>query len=454
MAGYAVIDPYTGTRGSEVPIATPEELEAALASVWRAWTEWVPSTTVAERAAAIGRVADLHEERKEDLADILVREMGKPRGQAVGEAEFSGAIYRFYADNGEKLLADEPIEGAASTAFLRKSPVGPLLGIMPWNFPLYQVARFAGPNIVVGNPILLKHARQCPDSARAIEQIFRDAGVPVGGYTNVFADSDQIAQAIADSRIRGVSITGSERAGAAVAEQAGKHLKKVVLELGGSDPFIVLSTNDLDAVVDAAFEARFDNNGQSCNAPKRFIVVDDLYEEFAGKLTEKMAVVVPGDPNDEATVLGPLSSEGAAEGIEDQVRRAMDAGATARLEPQPRDGAKFSPVVLENISATNPAYTEEFFGPVASLYRVKDEADAVRIANDTSFGLGSYLWTTDKEQALRVADRLETGMVYINAVLADSPELPFGGTKGSGTGRELGAVGIEEFINKKLIYVG
>ncbi len=454
MAGYAVIDPYTGARGSEFPIATAQELEAALASVWKAWTDWIPATTVADRAAMIGRVADLHEERKEELGDILVREMGKPRVQAVGEAEFAGAIYRFYADNAEKLMADEPIEGAASTAYLRKSPTGPLLGIMPWNFPLYQVARFAGPNVVVGNPILLKHARQCPESARAIEQIFRDAGVPEGGYTNVFADNDQIAQAIADTRIRGVSLTGSERAGMAVAEQAGKHLKKVVLELGGSDPFIVLSTNDLDAVVDAAFDGRFDNNGQSCNAPKRFIIADGLYDDFASKLTDKMAVVVPGDPNDEATVLGPLSSVDAAEGIQDQVERAISAGATARLAPKPRDGAKFSPVVLEDIDAANPAYREEFFGPVASLYRAKDEADAVRIANDTTFGLGSYVWSTDEQQALRVADRLETGMVYINAVLADSPELPFGGTKSSGTGRELGAVGIEEFINKKLIYVG
>lgn len=454
MTGYAVIDPYTGARGSEYPIATPQELEAALASVWKAWTDWIPSTTVADRAAAIRRVADLHEERKEQLADIMVREMGKPRAQAVGEAEFAGAIYGYYADNAERLMADEPIEGAASTAYLRKSPTGPLLGIMPWNFPLYQVARFAGPNVIVGNPILLKHARQCPESARAIEQIFRDAGVPVGGYTNVFADNDQIAQAIADDRIRGVSLTGSERAGIAVAEQAGKHLKKVVLELGGSDPFIVLSTNDLDAVVNAAFDGRLDNNGQSCNAPKRFIVVDDLYDEFAGKLTEKMSVVEPGDPTAEDTVLGPLSSEAAAEGIENQVEQALASGATARLAPKPRDGAKFSPVVLENIAADNPAYREEFFGPVASLYRVKDEADAVRIANDTSFGLGSYVFTTDQAQALRVADRLETGMVYINAVLADSPELPFGGTKSSGTGRELGAVGIEEFINKKLIYVG
>ncbi len=324
---------------------------------------------------------------------------------------------------------------------------------MPWNFPYYQVARFAGPNLVVGNPILLKHAPQCPDSSAAIEQIFRDAGVPRGGYTNLIADNDQIATVVADPRIRGVSLTGSERAGTAVAEIAGRNLKKVVLELGGSDPFILLSTDDLDAVVEAAFNARFDNNGQSCNAAKRFLVVDGLYEAFASKLTARMAEVAPADPTEDDTVLGPLSSELAAQRIEDQVNRALAAGATARLAPQPRDGAKFAPVVLEGITRDNPAFFEEFFGPVASLYRVADEAEAIAVANGTNFGLGSYVWTTDPAQALRVADRLETGMVYINTVLADSPELPFGGTKRSGTGREMGAVGIEEFINKKLIYV-
>lgn len=453
MSGFAVVDPYTLEQIKEVPLFTPAEVEAAVASVWSAWTDWIPSTTVAQRAALIAKVADLHEERVDELADAIVREMGKPRPQAVGEIEFAAAIYRYYAENAQRLLADEPIEGAASTAYIRKSPTGPLLGIMPWNFPYYQVARFAGPNLVVGNPILLKHAPQCPDSSGLIEQIFRDAGVPVGGYTNLLADNDQIADIIADKRIRGVSLTGSERAGTAVAEIAGRHLKKVVLELGGSDPFIVLSTDDLDAVVDSALAARLDNNGQSCNAAKRFLVVDSLYDAFAEKLTAKMADISVGDPKDDDTVLGPLSSELAAVRIEDQVQRAIAAGAVARLAPTTRDGAKFSPVVLEGIAADNPAYREEFFGPVASLYRVADEQEAIEVANATDFGLGSYVWTTDPEQALRVADRLETGMVYINTVLADSPELPFGGTKRSGTGREMGAVGIEEFINKKLIYI-
>ena len=452
MAGFAVVDPYTGAHGAEVAFFTPDEIEASLATVWAGWQR-VGETTVAGRAAAIGRVADLHEERKEELAEAIIREMGKPRAQAIGEVEFAAAIYRWYAGNGPALLADEPIQGAAAEAYIRKSPTGPLLGIMPWNFPYYQVARFAGPNIIVGNPILLKHAPQCPDSARAIERIFRDAGIPAGAYTNVVADTDQIATIIADKRIRGVSLTGSERAGTAVAELAGRHLKKVVLELGGSDPFIVLSTDDLDAVVDSAFEARFDNSGQSCNAAKRFLVIDSLYDEFAEKLTSRMADVEVGDPRDDDTVLGPLSSELAAIRIEDQVQRAIAAGATARLAPKPRDGAKFSPVVLEDIAADNPAFREEFFGPVASLYRVGSEQEAIDIANGTDFGLGSYVWTTDREQALRVADRLETGMVYVNTVLADSPELPFGGTKRSGTGREMGALGIEEFINKKLVYI-
>lgn len=454
MTRYAVVNPYTLETIREVPTASDAELESALASVWTAWTDWIPGTSVAERAALIARVAELHLERKDELAAGIVREMGKPLAQAVGEAEFAAAIYQFYADHAEELLADEPIVGAARPAWLRKSPVGPLVGVMPWNFPLYQVARFAGPHLVVGNPILLKHAPQCPDSALAIEQIFRDAGVPRGGYTNVFASNEQIAAAIADERIRGVSLTGSERAGTAVAEQAGRHLKKVVLELGGSDPFIVLSTDDMAAVAEAAFEARFDNNGQSCNAPKRFIVIDGLYEDFAERLTARMAAVEPGDPMADGTELGPLSSEAAAIRLEEQVQRALAAGAIARLAPRPRDGAKYAPVVLESITRDNPAYREEFFGPVASLYRVADEAEAVRIANDTGFGLGSYVWTTDEAQALRIADRLETGMVYVNAVLADSPELPFGGTKRSGTGREMGAVGIEEFINKKLVYLG
>ncbi len=451
MSGYAVTDPYTGERGPEFADATDAELEAALAAVESARRGWAATTTVAERAATLKRAAELHLERVEELADIVVREMGKPRAQAVGEVEFAGAIIGFYADNAEKLLADEPIDSEEGTAIIRKAPIGPLLGIMPWNFPFYQVARFAGPNLAVGNPILLKHASQNPETALALEKIFRDAGFPEGAFVNVFATKDQLATAIADSRIRGVSLTGSEAAGSKVAEIAGRNLKKVVLELGGSDPFILLSTDDLDAAVDSAVAARLDNNGQSCNAAKRFIVVDELFDDFAAKFVAKIGAVRPADPRADDTELGPLSSVGAAEALEQQVERALANGARALLAPSPRDGAQFAPVVLTDVTPENPAFMEEFFGPVAMLFRVSGEDEAVEIANGTEFGLGSYVFTTDEAQAMRVADRIEAGMVYVNVVLADSPELPFGGVKRSGTGRELGAIGIEEFINKKLI---
>lgn len=451
MSGYAVTDPYTGERGFAAPDATDAELETALAAVDSARRGWAATTTVAERAATLARAAELHLERVEELADIVVREMGKPRAQAVGEIEFASAIIGFYAENAEKLLADQKIDSEEGDAIIRKAPLGPLLGIMPWNFPFYQVARFAGPNLVVGNPILLKHASQNPETALALEAIFRDAGFPEGAYVNIFATKDQLATAIADSRIRGVSLTGSEAAGAKVAEIAGRNLKKVVLELGGSDPFILLSTDDMDSVVESAVAARLDNNGQSCNAAKRFIVVDELFDEFAAKFVEKLGAVRPADPRAADTELGPLSSVGAAEAIEQQVDRAIANGARALLAPSPRDGAQYAPVVLTDVTRENPAYLEEFFGPVAMLFRVSGEDEAIEIANGTDFGLGSYVFTTDEAQAMRVADRIEAGMVYINVVLADSPELPFGGVKRSGTGRELGAIGIEEFINKKLI---
>lgn len=451
MNGFAVVDPYTGQTGLTVPFATPQELEAALAAADQAWREWSTTTTVTERAAALARAADLHEERRDQLADIVVREVGKPLAQARGEIEFSAAIHRYYAEHAERFLADQPIPDSEGEAFIRKAPLGPLLGIMPWNFPFYQVARFAGPNLVAGNPILLKHAPQDPESALALERLFLDAGFPAGAYTNVFASTSQVETIIADARIRGVSLTGSERAGAAVAEIAGRHLKKAVLELGGSDPFILLSTDDLDAVVDAAVNARIDNNGQSCNAAKRFLVIDELYDAFAERFAQRLAAIVPGDPRADDTELGPLSSEQAAIRLAEQVDRAIEHGATAVLPPQPRDGASYAPVVLSGVTPQNPAFNEEFFGPVAQLYRVHSEQEAIALANATPFGLGSYVFTTDREQALRVADRLEAGMVYVNVVLADAPQLPFGGVKRSGTGRELGALGIEEFLNKKLI---
>jgi succinate-semialdehyde dehydrogenase/glutarate-semialdehyde dehydrogenase len=321
---------------------------------------------------------------------------------------------------------------------------------MPWNYPYYQVARFAGPNLVIGNPILLKHAPQCPESAEAMQGIFDEAGFPEGAYENIYATNDQIEWVIGDPRVHGVSVTGSERAGAAVAEIAGRNLKKVVLELGGSDPFIVLATDDLDAVAQTAAAARLGNTGQACNAAKRFIVKDEYYDDFLTKLREQMEAAKPGDPSAEGTAVGPLSSKTAADRLEDQVKRAIDSGAEVLIGGK-RDGNFFEPTILTGIEQGSEASQEEFFGPVAQVYKVGSEEEAVTLANDTQFGLGSYLMTNDSEQAERVADQIEAGMVFINGAVADGPELPFGGFKRSGFGRELGRSGADEFVNKKLI---
>jgi succinate-semialdehyde dehydrogenase/glutarate-semialdehyde dehydrogenase len=454
MSDYVVTNPATGARGSGFPLATDAELDGALGDADSAHRTWSRQSTLTERAALVQRVADLHVERREALAEIIVREMGKPIEQALGEVDFSADIYSYYATNGEKFLADEQIEllGGEGSAFVRRSSLGALLGIMPWNFPYYQVARFAGPNLVLGNTILLKHASQCPESAAAMEQIFLDAGFPAGAYRNIYASNEQIASMIADPRLVGVSLTGSERAGAAVAEVAGRNLKKVVLELGGSDPFILLSTDDLDATVDAAVSGRIDNNGQACNAAKRFVVIGDLYEAFLERFTAKLTEAEPSDPTSPETVLGPLSSTIAAERLDDQVDRAVTQGATVVARGE-RAGTYFPSVVLTGVTADNDAHREEFFGPVAIVYRVENEAEAITLANDTPFGLGSYLFTTDHEQALRVADQIDAGMVFVNGVGLDSPELPFGGIKRSGFGRELGRFGIEEFVNRKMIRI-
>jgi len=455
MSQYAVVNPATGESVKEYPTISDADLDAAIGRADAAHREWSASSTVEERAALVRRVGELHAERRQQLGEIIVREMGKPIEQAVGEVDFCVAIYDYYADNAAKLLADEPIdllEGDGS-AFVRRSSYGVLLGIMPWNYPYYQVARFAGPNLAIGNTILLKHAPQCPESAAAIEQIFHDAGFPPDAYINIYATNEQIETVIADPRVRGVSLTGSERAGAAVAEIAGRNLKKVVLELGGSDPFILLATDDLDAAVESAVGARLENSGQACNAAKRFIVVDELYDAFLEKFTGALTAVKPGDPTSSDTTVGPLSSTLAAERLDDQVKRAVEQGATL-VAGGDRDGNFFSTTVLTGITPDNDAYHEEFFGPVAAVYRVGSEAEAVDLANDTPFGLGSYVMTNDRDQALRVADRIDAGMVFVNAVGAEGAELPFGGVKRSGFGRELGRFGADEFVNKKLIRLG
>ncbi|WP_203135897.1 NAD-dependent succinate-semialdehyde dehydrogenase [Microbacterium sp. JZ31] len=449
---YAVVNPATGETVAEYPEATDAEIQDAIATAHAGFQAW-RATPVADRAAVVRRIAELHRARREELAAAMTREMGKPLEASRGEVDFAADIVEFYADSAEKITADQPIDilGEGS-AVVRRAPLGVLLGIMPWNFPAYQVARFAAPNLVIGNTIILKHAPQCPESSAILAGIYADAGLPEGGYVNVYASNEQAATIIADPRVQGVSVTGSERAGAAVASLAGQHLKKVALELGGSDPFVLLSTDDLDTVVQNAVDARLDNTGQSCNAAKRFIVVDELYDAFVEKFTAAMAAAKVGDPTDEDTVLGPLSSLAAAERLQEQVDSAVAQGAQVAVGGT-RDGAFFPATVLTGVTPDMDVYREELFGPVGVVYRAADEADAVRIANDTPFGLGSYVFSTDPAQAGRVADAIEAGMVYVNCVLADSPELPFGGVKRSGTSRELGLLAADEFVNKKLIRV-
>ena len=441
---YAVIDPATGERLETFPQASNADIDAALDLAASACVNWGRRTTVAQRAALLRRVGELHGERRGYLAAVIGREMGKPVDQALGEVDFCREIYEFYADNAARFLADEdaPLLQGSGTAVIRRSPVGALLGIMPWNFPYYQVARFAAPNLAIGNTIVLKHAPQCPESAAALHEIFAEAGFPQGAYVAVNATVNQVAEIIADARIAGVSLTGSERAGAAVAEIAGRNLKKVVLELGGSDPFVLLSTDDLEAVVSAAVAARLDNVGQVCNAPKRFIVADELYEPFLDRFTTSMLAAAEG--------LAPMSSLRAAEGLKGQVDRAVVQGATLHTVGE-RSGAYFPPAVLSGVTSDQDVFAQELFGPVAMVFRASSEAEAIALANDTPYGLGSYVFTTDPEQAERVADQIDAGMVFINGVMLDAAELPFGGVKRSGFGRELGHFGMEEFVNKKLI---
>ena len=452
MSQYAVVDPATGNTIQTYPTITDDQLQTVVASATAALQVWAQERTRAERAAVVKRVAELFQERREQLAEIIVREVGKPLVQALGEVDFCVEIFGYYADNAEELLRDEPITLLAGDgrAFVRRGALGVLLGIMPWNYPYYQVARFAAPNLIIGNTLLLKPAPQCPESAAAIEQILLDAGAPQGTYTTVLATDDQVADVIAHPNVQGVSLTGSERAGSAVAEIAGRNLKKVVLELGGSDPFILLSTDDIDATVQAAVGARLENSGQACNAAKRFIVADDMYDAFLGRFVSAFEAVSPGAIGND--IVGPLSSRAAAERLDQQVARAVEHGGVL-VTGGTREGTYFSTTVITGVTPDNPAYREEFFGPVAMVFRVFGEAEAVALANDTPFGLGSYVYTTDPDQALRVADQLQAGMVYVNIVGADGAELPFGGVKRSGSGRELGRFGADEFVNKKLIRI-
>jgi succinate-semialdehyde dehydrogenase / glutarate-semialdehyde dehydrogenase len=451
---YQVVNPATGQLEKEYPTATDAEITEILDRTERGYSSW-KRTSLAERADVLRKVAQSYADRQDELAAIITREMGKTTAEAKGELQFTIAIYRYYADNGADLLKDAPLQSnTPGSAWVRKSSIGSILGIMPWNYPYYQVARFAAPNLMIGNAIVLKHAPQCPESAQTMEQIFHEAGVPADAYINVYATNEQVADLIADPRICGVSVTGSERAGSAVAAVAGANLKKVVLELGGSDPFIVLDSTDLPKVAKTAAAARMSNGGQACNSAKRMIVADAVYDEFLTEFTAAMAAKVTGDPTDPATNYGPLSSEQAARNLMEQIEDAISKGATVHTGGHRvgGPGAFVEPTVLSGVTPEMRAYREELFGPAAVVYKVANADEAIELANSSSYGLGGAVFTSDEDLAQQVADRLDVGMVWINRSEGGGPELPFGGTKRSGVGRELGPLGIDEFVNKKLIH--
>lgn len=450
---YAVTNPATGIVEREFPSATPAEIAHAVSRADAAHVTW-RETPLAERAAVLQRVAELYRERTHDLADIIAREMGKPVRQGRGEAGFVGDIYEFYAQQGPSFLNDrdmKPMSGGA--AIVRSEPLGVLLGIMPWNYPYYQVARFAGPNLLIGNTIILKHASNCPVSALAQEQIFKDAGLPDGAYINLFVESRDVESIIADPRVHGVSLTGSEKAGAAVAQSAGRALKKVVLELGGSDPFIVLDDVNLDDTIAAAASGRMSNAGQACTAAKRFIVVDSVYDRFVEGFSARLQTYVTGDPLDPETNLGPMSSLAAVDELIEQVEDAVANGATLVIGGHRVGdvGSYMAPTLLSDVTPAARAFSEELFGPVAVVYRVADKDEAIALANGSEFGLSGAVFGSDPDETRYVADRLESGMVYINENTDSHVDLPFGGIKKSGFGRELGHFGLNEFVNKKLI---
>ena len=455
MTAYKTVNPATGETVTEFDTLDDQGVEEALARAQSGFSQW-RATSPAERAAILTAVAQQYVERTEDLARLISSEMGKPIREAKGEVKISSRIYQYYADNGPGWLEDEVLDvpGAEETV-VRKLPVGPLIGVMPWNYPYYQVARFAAPNLMLGNTILLKHAPNCPQAALAIEEIFVAAGLPADAYVNVFATNDQIADMIADSRVQGVSLTGSERAGAAVAEVAGRNLKKVVLELGGSDAFIVLDSADMDATVKAATRGRMSNTGQACNAAKRFVVLEPYYDEFVTKLTASFAAMAPGDPLDPRTAIGPLSSQTAADTLTEQVENAVSEGATVLTGGHRIDGpgAYVEPTLLADVTPGMRAYREELFGPVGVVYKVASVDEAVELTNSSSFGLSGSVWSSDLDGAREVAERLEVGMAFVNEHGTTLPALPFGGVKRSGFGRELGPWGMDEFVNKKLVRV-
>lgn len=456
-AKYRTENPATGQLVKEVPFASDAEINGALERAANAASEW-RATPVEERAAIVQRVSELFTAKRDELARIIATEMGKPLGESYGEVDFSADIFRYFAEEGPGQLVDQVLsETDTARSVVQRRPLGTILGVMPWNYPYYQVARFAAPNLVAGNTVLLKHAEICAESASAIAAIMRGAGVPEGVYENLFATHEQISTVIADDRVAGVSLTGSERAGAIIAQQAGQALKKVVLELGGSDPFVVLSHDDIPALARDAAAIRFENTGQACNSNKRMIVMADVYDEFVAEMVKLTGELQPIDPleNTEGGGFSPLSSEAAANGLLSQLEDATANGARLLVggERLDRDGVWVSPAVLVDVTPAARAYREELFGPVAMIFRVESEAEALALANDTPYGLGASVYSTDAAQAERFGEQLEAGMVGVNSQAPEVSEMPFGGVKRSGYGRELGPLGIDEFVNKRLFHV-
>ena len=453
---YASTNPYTAQVVKGFGEIDDSALDALLQAAQTCFSTQWRDTGFPQRRAVLARAAALMRERAPQLAGLITLEMGKLIAQSQGEVLLSAAILDYYAEHAESFLAPETLVTPRGRAVVESSPLGVLLGVEPWNYPYYQVARFAAPNLMAGNVVMVKHASNVPQCALAFAQLMHDAGLPEGAYTNLFISTDQVGRLIDDPRVRGVALTGSEAAGAAVAARAGKNLKKSTLELGGSDAFIVLEDADMALALKHAVAGRMGNSGQACTASKRFIVVEAVADTFLDRFQTALSAFLPGDPMDPATTMAPLSSRAALDGLAEQIEVAVAHGARLLMGGQRvpgQAGAFMQPTVLTDIDAANPAYRQEFFGPVALFFRVADESAAVALANDSPFGLGGSVFTKDTERGQRVARAIDTGMVFVNSAAVSSPELPFGGVKNSGHGRELSAAGILEFVNRKLIRV-
>jgi succinate-semialdehyde dehydrogenase/glutarate-semialdehyde dehydrogenase len=454
MATMTSVNPATGEVLGRYEELSDAELEARLARAAQTFRSW-RRRPFADRAALLVRAAEVLEQKKEHWGRIMTLEMGKTFRSAVAEAEKCAWACRFYAEHAERFLADEEVKASATRSYVRCLPIGPVLAVMPWNFPFWQVFRFAAPALMAGNVGLLKHASNVPGSALAIEEIFRLAGLPDGCFQTLLVGSARVARIVEDDRVAAVTLTGSEGAGAAVASTAGRVIKKTVLELGGSDPFVVMPSANLDTAVATAVTARCINNGQSCIAAKRFIVHDRIYDRFERELVRRMQALRVGDPMDPATDVGPLATRAELEKLDHQVGAAVKDGAKLLLGGRPSggQGSYYPPTVLAGIPRSSPSYREELFGPVAMLYRVKDVEEAIEVANDVPFGLGSSVWTDDEDERRRFVDDLAAGATFVNAMVASDPRLPFGGVKRSGYGRELARDGIREFVNVKTVVV-